>query len=54
MEGCKVIFVVGEWSRKNLEDWRVLLRARGVENDCFIVACNSVGRVNEGKEMSKR
>lgn len=31
---------------------RVLLRARAVENHCFIVACNSVGRVNHPNHMT--
>lgn len=52
MEGSKVIFVVAQWTTKNLEHWRVLLRARAVENHCFIVACNSVGRVNHPNHMT--
>ncbi|MGX0911446.1 carbon-nitrogen family hydrolase [Staphylococcus caprae] len=52
MEGSKVIFVVAQWTTKNLTHWKILLRARAVENHCFVVACNNVGRVNHPNHMT--
>lgn len=44
--GAQIVFVVAQWTTKNLHHWRTLLQARAIENNCYIVACNSVGEVN--------
>ncbi|MCD8888097.1 carbon-nitrogen family hydrolase [Staphylococcus arlettae] len=44
--GAQIVFVVAQWTIKNLHHWRTLLQARAIENNCYIVACNSVGKVN--------
>jgi predicted amidohydrolase len=41
--GAKIIFLPSEWPYPRLEHWRTLLRARAIENQVFIVACNRVG-----------
>lgn len=41
--GAKVLFVPAEWPKPRLEHWRTLLRARAIENQMFVVACNRMG-----------
>lgn len=41
--GAKVLFVVAEWPQERVEQWELLLRARAVENQAFVVAVNRVG-----------
>nr|WP_205397432.1 carbon-nitrogen family hydrolase [Streptococcus lutetiensis] len=42
--GAKVLFVVAEWPKVRVEQWEILLRARAVENQAFVVAVNRVGK----------
>lgn len=42
--GAKVLFVVAEWPLVRLAHWRLLLQARAIENQCYVVACNRAGR----------
>ncbi|QKS72423.1 carbon-nitrogen family hydrolase [Paenalkalicoccus suaedae] len=37
------LYVVAEWPAPRIEQWRSLLIARAIENQCFVVACNRVG-----------
>jgi omega-amidase len=43
LEGARVIVLPSEWPVQRIDHWRTLLRARAIENQCFIVACNRVG-----------
>jgi omega-amidase len=43
LAGAKVIFVPAEWPKKRIDHWQVLLQARAIENQCFVVAVNRVG-----------
>ncbi len=43
LNGAKAIFVPAEWPAARIDHWRVLLQARAIENQCFIVAVNRVG-----------
>ncbi|ABS22966.1 carbon-nitrogen family hydrolase [Bacillus cytotoxicus] len=43
-KGAKIVFVVAEWPLVRLEHWRLLLQARAIENQCYVVACNRVGK----------
>lgn len=43
LEGAKVIFIPAEWPKQRIDHWRLLLQARAIENQCFIVAVNRVG-----------
>jgi len=41
--GARIVFLPAEWPYPRLEAWRVLLRARAIEDQLFLVACNRVG-----------
>lgn len=47
LAGAKIVFLPSEWPHPRLAHWRTLLRARAVENQFFVVACNRVGRSQE-------
>ena len=36
-------FLVAEWPLPRIEHWRTLIRARAIENQCYMLACNRVG-----------
>lgn len=41
--GAKIMFIPAEWPKKRIDHWQLLLQARAIENQCFIVAVNRVG-----------
>ncbi len=43
LAGCVLTFLPAEWPHPRLEHWQTLLRARAIENQMFMVACNRVG-----------
>jgi len=45
LEGAAVICVPAQWPRPRQEHWRTLLRARAIENQLFVVACNACGPI---------
>ena len=47
LEGAQVICVPAQWPKPRHEHWRTLLRARAMENQLFIVACNACGIIGK-------
>ncbi len=47
LEGADIIVVPGEWPKPRDEHWRVLLRARAMENQLFVIAANCCGVVGK-------
>lgn len=47
LEGASVICVPAQWPKPRDEQWRTLLRARAIENQLFIVACNASGLIGK-------
>ncbi|MFA5049557.1 MAG: nitrilase-related carbon-nitrogen hydrolase [Candidatus Micrarchaeia archaeon] len=47
-KGAAAIFVVSNWPEKRREHWLALLKARAIENQCYIIGANRIG--NDGKE----
>ena len=43
VQGAEVLFVSAEWPAPRVEHWRTLLRARAIENQMYVVACNRCG-----------
>lgn len=43
VHGAKALFVVAEWPSSRLSHWRLLLQARAIENQCYVIACNRIG-----------
>jgi rfaE bifunctional protein nucleotidyltransferase chain/domain len=47
--GSRLIVVSAQWPLTRLDHWRLLVQARAVENQSFVVACNGSGAVGEGR-----
>lgn len=47
LEGAQVICVPAQWPKPRQEHWRTLLRARAIENQLFVVSCNTCGMVGK-------
>ncbi len=47
VEGAEVICVPAQWPKPRQEHWRTLLRARAIENQLFVVSCNTCGMVGK-------
>ena len=47
LEGAYVICVPAQWPKPRQEHWRTLLRARAIENQLFVVACNACGPIGK-------
>jgi predicted amidohydrolase len=48
--GAEVLLLTSAWPAKRIEHWRVLVRARAIENQMYVVACNTAGE-HAGVEM---
>ena len=42
--GAKIMFIPAEWPKQRDDHWQLLLQARAIENQCFVVAVNRVGQ----------
>lgn len=51
--GAQLFLIPAAWPAPRVEAWRLLLRARAVEDQCFVVACNTAG-THAGVEMGGR
>ena len=47
VEGAEIICVPAQWPKPRQEHWRTLLRARAIENQLFVVACNACGTIGK-------
>lgn len=47
LQGAEVICVSAQWPTARIEHWSLLLRARAIENQLFVIGCN--GCANEEK-----
>ena len=44
LAGAEMTFLPAEWPHPRLSHWQTLVRARAIENQMFVFACNRVGR----------
>ncbi|MBP1544755.1 MAG: hypothetical protein J6A16_11730 [Oscillospiraceae bacterium] len=42
-KSCGCIIVSASWPKSRREHWLTLLRARAIENQCYIIGCNRTG-----------
>ncbi|CAN5521370.1 carbon-nitrogen family hydrolase [soil metagenome] len=42
-DGAQIFVVTSAWPMARVSAWRTLLRARAIENQCFVAACNTAG-----------
>lgn len=40
----QILYVAAEWPIQRIDQWQILLQARAIENQAFVVAANRVGR----------
>ncbi|HMN61052.1 MAG TPA: carbon-nitrogen family hydrolase [Anaerolinea sp.] len=43
LEGARTFLLPAEWPDRRIEHWKILLRARAIENQCFMFAVNCIG-----------
>lgn len=48
----QIIFVIANWPSSRKEHWETLLKARAIENQCFIVGLNRIGDDTNGIHYS--
>jgi len=46
-EGAALVVIPAQWPIRRVEHWRTLLRARAIENQIAVAACNRVGQDND-------
>jgi omega-amidase len=44
LNGAEILFVSAQWPIERIEQWILLNRARAIENQLFVAACNGIGK----------
>ena len=47
VEEAQIICIPAQWPKPREEHWRTLIRARAIENQLFVVACNACGPIGK-------
>ena len=51
-ESVSMIFIIANWPDSRIDHWKTLLKARAIENQCFIIGVNRIGIDGYGLEYS--
>lgn len=54
LAGAKLFVIPAQWPVKRIEAWLLLARARAVENELIVAACNRVGTDDDGVSFPGR
>lgn len=46
LDGAEILCISAQWPIERIDHWNTLVRARAIENQLFVVACNGSGREN--------
>lgn len=54
LDGANILFAPSGWVQGDLkvEHWQTMIRARALENGCFVIAPNQVGNIYTGHSMA--
>lgn len=44
LAGAKALFIPAQWPETRIDHWKILLQARAIENQCFVIAVNRRGK----------
>ncbi|MFZ1290230.1 MAG: carbon-nitrogen family hydrolase [Melioribacteraceae bacterium] len=42
-QGAEILISIANWPIKRIEHWKTLLKARAIENQCFVIGANRIG-----------
>ncbi|MBF0491694.1 MAG: carbon-nitrogen family hydrolase [Deltaproteobacteria bacterium] len=48
LKGARFLIIPSAWPRERLDHYLTLLRARAIENQCYVISCNKVGKNEKG------
>ena len=48
LAGAAIILIPAQWPARRIKAWELLVRARAVENELFVAACNRIDCTGEG------
>ena len=49
LKEAEIVFIPAQFPHPRLDHWRILLRARAIENHIFVVGCNRIG--SDGRHL---
>ncbi|SHK84608.1 Predicted amidohydrolase [Selenomonas ruminantium] len=52
LAGIQVLFIPAAWPLKRLIHWQTLIRARAIENQIFVIACNEAGMDSQEEQLA--